>query len=171
VDGSGTWQFQMLLALGSMGIAVVDHELFDPDKFLLDPEKAIRDQVADPIVAEKTLRDTDIPKEVASLAACLDSGNVEFINSIPSLNDLELRVNAGELLLISLNRNVLDGVPGHTGHMVVVNGIAKEGVRMHDPGPPANPNRIVSQDLFNRAWKSPSGSMANYIALSYDLEV
>jgi hypothetical protein len=162
VEGRGTWQFDMLLALAEAGLTVRDVEELDVDLFLRDPETAIRQQVEDPEVATAYIADTDLEREAAALEQCLADPRIVFECRAPSLAEASKALTASGLLLCHVNSNLLAGRPGHTGHMVVVEEVDEDGVLLHDPGPPSRWARRVLPQLFEEAW----GKMPNFIAVS-----
>lgn len=165
VEGRGTWQFRMLLALASYGLNVIDHEAFDIQEFLTDPEQSIRKQVGDPEIAAQNIAETDLDAEVDALRRCLESPRIQFINAVPSFDDLTNELKMNKLIMCNINIRVLEKAPGHLGHIVVVESLDKERIVFHDPNPPGILGRTVSIDGFYKAWTSPSEGMANYISV------
>lgn len=164
VEGRGTWQFRMLLALASYGLNVIDHEAFDPQEFLTDPEQSIRKQVRDPEIAAQNIAETDLDAEVDALRRCLESPGIQFINAVPSFDDLTNELKRNKLVMCNINLRALENAPGHLGHMVVIESLDKEKIVFHDPNPPGTLGRTASIDAFYKAWTSPGEDMANYIS-------
>jgi len=165
VPGRDTWQFAALLGLANLGYKVVDHEAFDPDEFVTDITSTIRKQVGDDAVADKIIAETDLEAEAARVAEGLAHPNVEFINGIPTFDDVRSAVNQGAFVISNVNSRILAGEDGHRGHFVVVEAIESGSVRFENPGLPPASNQVVDIDRFIRAWHDPSPSMANYIAV------
>jgi hypothetical protein len=165
VEGRGTWQFKMLLALADLQLNVIDHELFDFEKFTIDPAGAIMDQVQDDHVAQLILAETDITAETEAVRQCLISPNIQLIKSTPTVDDLCQQLALGRLVICNVNLQVLEDRPERAGHILLVERIEDEWVIAHDPGPNGGLMRKFERDLFLRAWRSPSVEMANYISV------
>jgi hypothetical protein len=166
VPGHGTWQFRAMLSLANRGLYVVDHEELNTTEFLSDPEEAIKHQVQDEAIAAKYIADTDLSAEVEALRQCLNSQNVTFIESAPSLEDLRKEIQSGRLLICNVNLQVLEDKEGHTGHYVVVQDINDNFVWLHDPAPPGRFNEAVPLTKFKKAWMDPSERVANFISIA-----
>jgi len=168
VEGRGTWQFRMLLALADLGLNAIDHERLDIDKFVVDPEGAIRDQAQDEQAIRLILDETDLESETAAARACIDSTRLQFVNSIPSMQDLIEQVSLGRLVMCNVDLQVLERKPEREGHILLVEEIDDLSVVAHDPGPHGKLCRQFDRDLFERAWRSPSPAMANLISVWQD---
>jgi hypothetical protein len=165
VEGRGTWQFRMLLALADLQLHVVDHELFDFRKFTIDPAGAIEDQVKEDHIAKLILAETDVAAEVDAVKRCLLNPNIELVNSRPSFEDLCEQVSLGRLVMCNVNLQVLEGKAEREGHILLVERVEDNLVVAHDPGPHGGLARRFDRNLFLRAWRSPSDAMANYISV------
>jgi hypothetical protein len=164
--GHGTWQFRMLLSFANAGLTVTDHERLYVNEFLRDPAVAIRLQVRDPAVAAQYIADTDCDAERAALQECLRHPNIVFRDSVPALSDMVEELHAGRYVMCYVNSRVLAGKPGNMGHMIVVEDIGAERVRIQDPGPPTHFDRDVPLPLFTQAWMSASPDVANMFVVS-----
>lgn len=165
VEGRGTWQFKMMLALADLQLNVIDHELFEFEKFIVDPAAAIQDQVQDSHVAQLILAETDVMAEIDAARRCLNSPKIKLIRGVPSAEDLCAQVASGRLVMCNVNLQVLEGKPEREGHILLVERIDGDLVVAHDPGPKGGLAREFDRELFLRAWRSPSISMANYISV------
>jgi hypothetical protein len=166
VEGRGTWQFRMLLALAKCDLQVVDWELMDVNAFLSDPEAAIRAQVKDDDAIGGILQETDLIAEKEALRACVESPHINFVETIPTFHDLEQEVKSGKLVMANVNLRVLQNMEGREGHMVIIEDITDSEVIVDDPGPRGGLGISIDRSLFQKAWTSPSEAMANFISVS-----
>ncbi|MEM8988268.1 MAG: hypothetical protein AAGC95_16250 [Pseudomonadota bacterium] len=165
VEGRGTWQFRMFLSLAEMGLSIVDHENFDFQGFLTDPEKAIFEQVEDPEAVQGILDETDIPAEQAAIRSCIESELISFDQSVPSFSDIEQQIEKNRIVMCNVNLRVLEGRDGREGHMLLIKSLHKDFIVAHDPGSNGGLNKKFARAKFEEAWSSPSPEMANYIAI------
>ena len=166
VEGRGTWQFRMLLALADYSLKVVDHELIDTQLFLMDPAEAIRAQAGNELVAQQIIDETDIEAEKNAVRKCLENPLITFEESVPSIEQMEEELRVGNLLLVNVNSRVLRGQKGRQGHILIIENIDDDMVTYHDPGIDGGLNKQIEKNEFVKAWHSPSVEMANYIAVS-----
>lgn len=165
VPKRGTWQFRAMLSFAEHGLHVIDHEEFDTEEFVSDPELSIRKQVGDDEIAARNIADTDLVGEVAALRACLAHPNIEFRRGVPSIKDMRDQLAQGRLLICNVNSKKLGGLPGFQGHFVVVQNVSSTSIVLQDPGPPPRPDCQVSPQVFTSAWMDPLPDMANYVAV------
>jgi hypothetical protein len=165
VEGRGTWQFKMLLALADMQLNVINHELFDFERFTSDPVGAIRAQVKDELVTQGILQETDIDAEVAAVRQCLKNPKIKLINQTPSVDDLCQQIELGRHVVCNVNLQVLKSKPKREGHVMLIEHIDGNEVIAHDPGPEGGLGCRFERDLFMQAWMSPSAALANYISV------
>lgn len=165
VEGRGTWQFRMFLGLASYGMTVLDHEKFDIHLFLRDPEAAIKLQVGDPQVVAAIVDETDFEAETLAVKKCIDSSQIEFIETSPNIEHITEYLADNRLLMVNVNRRILDNKDGREGHILIVEKIVNEQVVVHDPGPGGGLNIPIDIELFRSAWTSPAPEMANIIAV------
>src|SRR2546422_65988 len=85
---------------------------------------------------------------------------------IPSRKDLADVLEKDALVICNVNSCALVEQEGYAGHFVVVIGIGKQGVRLHDPGLPPRENAIISWVRFERAWSYPDKKARNIIAFT-----
>jgi hypothetical protein len=168
VEGRGTWQFRMLLAMADLGLNVIDHEKFNVQEFIDDPEAAIRKQVEDEAAIQGILNETDIKAESNALRRCVVSSRIHFIESIPRLSDLNKELAQDRLVLCNVNLQVLKGKKIREGHMLIVEAVKEENIIVHDPGPDGGLGITIPIKLFRAAWTSPSEAMANMISVWKD---
>jgi hypothetical protein len=165
VEGRGTWQFRMLLALADLGLNVIDHEKFNVQEFIDDPEAAIRKQVEDEAAIQGILNETDIEAERSALQRCVASDRIQFIESVPTLADLTREIAQERLVLCGVDLQVLKGKDAREGHMLIVEALEGEDIIVHDPGPDGGLGVRIPIKLFHAAWTSPSEAMASIISV------
>ncbi len=165
VEGRGTWQFRMMLALADLGLHVIDHENFDFRKFVTDPADAIQAQTQDEHVTQLVLAETDLAAETLAARHCIESPRIELIQAVPTFDDVMAQIALGRIVICNVNLQVLEGKPEREGHILLVVDGNDTVVMAHDPGPHGSLGRKFSRDLFQKAWASPSPAMANYISV------
>jgi hypothetical protein len=168
VEGRGTWQFDMMLALAGFGLNVIDHEQLDAQEFVDDPEAAIRRQVNDEAAIQGILAETDIEAERKALKRCLASDRIQLIDAVPTLADLEKEIAQGRLVLCPVDLKVLRQKEKREGHLLIVEAMDEETITVHDPGPVGGLGIAIPLQLFHAAWTSPAETMANLISVWKD---
>lgn len=78
----------------------------------------------------------------------------------PTLKDVRKLLKDGYLLICNVNGMRLSGMPGYTGHFVVLFGLSKKYVTLHNPGLPAISNLKVLIPDFLAAWNDGLDLMA-----------
>ena len=165
VEGRGTWQFRMMLSLAELGLNVIDHEKFDAQGFIDDPEAVIRQQVGDEAAIQGILDETDIEKERDAVRRCVASDRIQFIESVPTLADLMNEIGKGRLVLCNVDLQVLKGKAVREGHMLIVEAVEEDTIIVHDPGPEGGLGVKMPLKLFHAAWTSPVEAMASIISV------
>lgn len=165
VEGRGTWQFRMMLALADLGLHVIDHENFDFRKFVIDPAGAIQAQTQDEHVTQLVLAETDLAAETKAAQQCIESPQIELIQAVPTFDDVIAQIALGRIVICNVNLQALEGKPEREGHILLIVDGGDTVVIAHDPGPHGSLGRSFNRDLFQKAWASPSPAMANYISV------
>lgn len=165
VEGRGTWPFRMLLSFANLGFHVINHENFNFQKFVTNPESAIKDQVQDDHVTQLILAETDLAAETQAVQNCIQSPQIKLIQGIPTFNDLKEQIALGRFVMCNVDLQVLEGKPEREGHILIIAAVNDEIVVAHDPGPHGSLDRQFKRDLFEKAWTSPSPNIPNYISV------
>lgn len=87
---------------------------------------------------------------------------VSFEKRIPELEEVTNALDGGALVAVTVNSSLLKGEEGYMNHSVVVKGYTAEGVILHNPGLPPEPQQHVGFDDFVAAWSHPSAD-ARYL--------
>jgi hypothetical protein len=150
VPGKGTWSMAGLMWFQDNGYEVVHIADFDYADFALrGPEYLV--ETLDEEVANWNIKYTDFHIEQGRARRFLASGI--WVKRHARIQDVRSYLEEGFLIKCSVNLNKLNGKQGYLSHAVVVKGITDAEVILHDPGLPAYPNRHVSFELFQEAWK------------------
>ena len=67
-------------------------------------------------------------------------------------------------MICNVNSHKLNNEKGYAGHYVVMKGYSETGFVLHDPGLPAQENRFVNFEDFEKAWAYPNKKARNIIA-------
>jgi hypothetical protein len=106
--------------------------------------------------AEKSLRMSVPAEEVENACrALLLHPKHQHTKRIPALKDIDSFLQEGFLVASMVNLRQLNGREGYAGHCVLVYGIDKDYVYMHDPGPEPFPERKVIHENYLAAATSP----------------
>jgi hypothetical protein len=156
-EGVETWPYRMLAWLGENGYRVRHVDALDPVALMADPERTLRDSGLDDETLEYILGISDFHAENQAIRRCLESGNVEFLVRIPTMDELFDSMTEGWLPIVSLDAAVLVERPadGFEGHIVLATGREGEKIIVQDSGPPARWDWRVSPARLLEALRSP----------------
>ncbi len=98
----------------------------------------------------------DDQANVAELTKYLQKflASVRPLNKRASLQDIDDLLTEGRLVSVTLDGTVLDGGFGNADHSVLVIGKDGDDYIVHNPGPPAKAERLISRDLL---WQAMGG--------------
>jgi hypothetical protein len=163
--GKYTWPYTTIHSLLTLGLEVVYKSKFNHHLFITQPEKAIYDFYG--IEAGNIqILNTNVMKE-SSAAQSVKQFLMQQETSIPTYEELLLKIKEGYHLIIELNSRVLRNKEGYSGHCVLVYDGDASGLTMHDSGSSGSefPNLFVPRELFEKAWAYPSEKNRNYLAI------
>lgn len=161
-EDKGTWPIAGLVWFKEHGYTVKHVEAFDFEQFVKRGEAYLQEKYPGEEGAY-VLAHTNIKAEQQRTRQLLDKDICE--NRTPTLEDIKNYLDLGYLVRVHVNSRKLNGKPGYYGHAVVVFAYDKEGFTLHDPGPPAMPNRKLSFSKFKEAWADPNASAAEMSAI------
>lgn len=147
--GKGTWPLASLLWFKEQGFNLKHVELFDFDKFAQSGADYLKQQFS-PELFEWSVEHTNMPleqkraRELAKYDIC--------VNETPTIDGVKSFLDDGYLVRAHVNSCALNGRDGYFGHSVLVLGYDEESFILHDPGPPATPNRRVEYATFSKAF-------------------
>ena len=156
VEGFGTWPFAGLTWLHEQALQVINIELMDNRRFAAEGRAYIAEVVGQEF-AESIDRGLNLSRVQAEAAVFVE--RVACVVAVPTIDDIRCAVAAGALAICNVNSRALNGREGYLGHFVVVKGFDEQGLIVHDPGPPGQPNRRVSFEMFEHAWAYPSANV------------
>ena len=163
VAGKGAWEMEELLRYPELGLEVqvilnVSYREFSERGF------DYLEEIEGPDVIEWARENTgDIELEKRRAAEVAKSGIHVF--RVPTRDDITNLLREGWLVMVAVNARKLNGEPGFAGHRILIYGADKQGVTMHDPGPPPQKARHVSWDDLERAWADPNDDAKMLIAV------
>ena len=168
IPGLESWPFASFLALASRGLYVANVEKFNAELFVEDARAALMQQTGDEAVVDRVFEVSDVSRQVALVRECIANPRIRFIERIPSMADMIGALEHKAKLIVNVNSRKLRGADGYAGHLVFVHGYADGLLEVEDPGPPPCESLRIDQEIFDRAWRSPTEGMANYVAISTD---
>lgn len=170
LPGLQTWAFEGMLATANRGFAVLNVEDFDASAFVNDPRSEIlRQSDNDTEIVDHVYKVSDVERQRAVVAECLEHELITFERRIPSWEDLIRSVETSGAVVSNVNARAIAGNDGYNGHFVLIDAVeggASGSVRIQDPGLPPRADVWITKEEFLKAWSEPSPRLANIIAIS-----
>ena len=162
VPGKGTWKTQLLLSLSDLGFQTIWIEDFDHHEFVEDPRRYLA-TILDDDALKWQIENSDLDKEAARMRTYL-SKDLPLEHRKGTHEDIKSFLDDEWLVMLEVNENVIAGIPGYLGHVVLVVGYDDINVTVHNPdGNNGNkPYQVISWDLLDEAWKEFGGSYSIY---------
>lgn len=161
--GMWTWPQSILISLDALGLEATMIEGFDGKAFIEKGELYLRDTFGSQ-VAEQQIKYSNIDEEREAYRKAYALG-MDIQNRIPDVADIRGYFEKGYLISCNVNSQKLNGKDGYIGHFVLVLGVGDSEIMIHDPGLPADPERLVSIKAFLEAWSDPNDTARNLIAV------
>lgn len=152
----GSWSFQWSLWFTEHGYKVKHYATFDFEAFMAEGIDYIRQEYGDE-VADWQEQNSDV--ELVRTQAKEFVNKVEIVVKKPAIDDIRKEHQDGSVVKPMVNSRVLNDKTGYEGHSVVILDIDDKDIWFHDPGLPAQENRKVSHELFQKAMDSFGGEM------------
>lgn len=162
-EGQWTWPTKAMLWMMDLGLNIRLIEEFDYKAFVKSGLKYLIKRYGKEVAAAQADH-SDIEKERKIAAKFVELAPIEY--RIPDFADIEQMISDGGIVLVNLNSAALHGLPGYSGHFVVICDITSENVILHDPGMPPYPEHRVKKSVFERAWGYPKDSDRNLMCIS-----
>jgi len=121
------------------------------------------------------IKNSDLPKETERIKQYLDKG-LPLEHRVGTRQDIKNFLDDGWLVMLEVNENVIAGIEGYLGHVVLVVGYDDNNVAIHNPdGNNGNkPNQVISWALLEQAWILAAHFhfmlLRSSLALCYDRE-
>jgi hypothetical protein len=162
VPGKGTWKAQLMLSLNELGFQTQWVENFDHHQFVVDPQGYLS-TILDKEALDWQIDNSDLPKEAERIQLYLDKG-LPLQQRRGTRQDIKDFLSDGWLVMLEVNENIIAGIPGYLGHVVLVVGYDDTEVAIHNPdGNNGNkPNQVITWELLEEAWKGFGGSYSIY---------
>lgn len=157
-----TWPMYAMTQLKEKGFDVVSIEDFDYNRFSREGEPYIMERFGQEVGLAQ-IQNSDIPYEMKNAELLLK--HCKFEQRLPDLQDINMLLKNGYLLICNVNSQALNQIDGYTGHFVVVYDIDDTHLKIHDPGLPPHESRKVDYDRFIKAWAYPSEKEKNVIGI------
>lgn len=148
-----TWPMAGLLSLVRFGLKVKFHSHLDYQKFAKDGEQYLSRIYPEEHVRTIVKFTADMQREMEHANKMIKLGI--FSNRKITLEEVERKFANSGICIFLINSNVLSRKRGYVGHFVVLTGIDKNYVQIHDPGLPPRQNRKIPRKLFEKSWRYP----------------
>ncbi len=152
----GSWEMPHSIWLVDHGFEIKHFAEFDYIAFREEGIEYIRRAFGDE-TADWQLANSDVEAARSMVDEYLDKTII--IPRKPTIKDVEAAMQDGWLARVMVNSSVLNDREGYVGHSVVVTGYDNDSIWFHDPGLPAEQDRMVSRALFYDAMESFGGEM------------
>lgn len=159
--GLWTWTTRGLVAMKQLGYDVIDWREFDYERFAERGGEYLMERYGSEM-GKAQIEHCEVPYEMENareLGAILKTRQ-----GLPTWKDMAMLLDQGYLVVCNVNSKALNGQPGYSGHFVLIYYLDDALIDMHDPGPPPQESRRISQDDFLRAWDYPSSKERNLMA-------
>lgn len=156
-----TWPLAAMIWMKNQGYRVIDIEMFDYKEFVKDKEAYLLRFYGDEAGNEQ-VKHSDITQEVKYAKQLLETGLVT--KDIPTTQTLKDLLKEKYLMICLVNSQKLNSKEGYVGHFVVIKGVEKDQLFIHDPGLPPLKNRKISFQDFEKAWSVPNENAKNVLA-------
>lgn len=162
VPGKGTWKTQLLLSLNELGFQTQWIEEFDHRKFAHNPEGYLA-TILDKEALDWQIKNSNLSLEAGRIKQYLAKG-LPLEHRKGTRQDIKDFLDNDWLVMLEVNENVIAGIPGYLGHVVLVVGYDENNVTIHNPdGNNGNrPNQVITWELLEEAWKEFGGSYSIY---------
>lgn len=161
--GMWSWEMAGVLWLKQQGFDVKVMQVFDYNKFAKNPKEYLI-KTFDQKTADEIDKHTILENEKKRARDFIK--HVKPIKKIPEISNIKHYLVEGYLVVLSLNSNVLNKMPGYCGHLVLVKGFEGKHLIVHNPGGyPGKPNQKIAFELFEKAWAYPNKKAKNIIAI------
>ena len=161
VSGLWTWPTAGMLWMKENGFDVIDMEVFDYRMFAQEGEQYLIDFFGEKVGVAQ-IKHSYIPQEIELAKELL--GKQIFKLVLPTYKTILKYLDKGYLVICNVNSHKLNNEKGYAGHYVVMKGYNEFGFTLHDPGLPAQENRFVNFEDFEKAWAYPNKKARNIIA-------
>lgn len=160
--GKGTWKAQLMLSLHDLGFETQWIEDFDHHKFVTNPERYLA-TILNKEALDWQIENSNLTLEAKRVQQYIDKG-LPLEQRKGTKEDIANLLNDGWLVMLEVNENIIAGIPGYLGHVVLVIGYDENTVTIHNPdGNNGNkPNQVLSWELLEKAWKEFGGSYSIY---------
>jgi hypothetical protein len=163
LSGKWTWPTQAMLWMIGQELEIKLIEEFDYRDFADRGERYILERYGDE-VGQAQIANSDIPREQEIAQRFVDVAPLEC--RIPTVADIKREIACGAVVIVNVHAAALHGLPGYSGHFVVVCEVTGDAVTLHDPGLPPRPDFAVPVATFERAWAYPSERDKNLLAIA-----
>lgn len=161
VEGLGTWPTLGLMYMQEQGVEVRVIETFNYEKFIKDGGKYLIEEYGTE-VGTVAIECGDMEQEITATKKFIEAIDAE--KRIPSREDITSLLSEGYLIIVNINFQTINNKTGYIGHFVLIKGFDDNNFIINDPGLPAQENRLVSFELFEKAWAYPNEKAKNIMA-------
>lgn len=156
VEGKATWEYAGNIWFAEHGFEVRVIQSFNDARFAAEGIEYIR-EFAGEEVALWQAGHSDLPQAQTLALESLKKLNIE--TRVPTRTDIQSGLDHGFLAVCLVNSKALDEREGYDGHSVTIIGYTNTGLYIHDPGLQPEPDRLVANEIFEKAWGYPSDAV------------
>ncbi|HKZ45176.1 MAG TPA: hypothetical protein VJ343_00555 [archaeon] len=150
--GKYSWVPSAVFNLNKMGLKAKLITTFDYRKFARNGYVYLRSHYPKEL-ADVLIKMSDIESEMKNAKRMLKYNLYEKRKT--SMKGIDRLFKEGWLIIPHVNYHTLSNKKGYAGHAVLIIGITRAYVHLHDPGLPPRPNRKVSKKTFLKALRFP----------------
>lgn len=160
-DRLWTWPMAALIWIQENGFEIINIENFDYGSFIQNGGQYLIEEFGEEM-GNAQIKNSDIEQERKLSKLFLDK--IKTQKAVPQKEDIIKLTDKGYVVAVNVNSRVLNGKDGYSGHFVVIKGYDDKNFILNDPGLPGKENRLVSFDIFEKAWAYPSEKVKNIMA-------
>ncbi len=156
-----TWPMAGWIYLEKKGVEVIVIDPFDYKRFIKEGLGYIKNEYGDEVAKEQDAH-ASMQQGIFQSKTLLTQTKVDC--KIPTGEDIKNFLNAGYLVICNVNAKPLHNEVGYEGHSVVITGVDDKNFILNDPGLPSEERKIVSFEIFEKAWAYPNEKAKNITA-------
>lgn len=151
--GNWTWPTRAMLWLKRRGYEIRSIESVNSQRLAMEGRPYFAEQYGADVAAAQFAH-CDFEQEMELLKQYLAEVEIPEHRE-PQLQDIRHMLRDGFVPIVNVNSGALNGRNDYVGHFVVLLGADLKRIRLHDPGLPHFPNRLVKFPDFEKAWAYP----------------
>ena len=151
--GLWTWPPAALIFLKEKGLDLKIITPFEYNSFIHKGGDFLIEKYG-PEVGGAQIKHSDIKQEQELARKLLEV--VPIVARVPEIDEIFELLDQGFLVMCNVNSRRLNKQEGYVGHFILVKSAENGQLVIHDPGLPAQENRVVDPKDFEAAWAFPN---------------